>query len=139
MKRDSARQNDNNTGNDTDFTFTADDESSIYFARGLNCRPSFNTQVHSDNFDPYETYNETVFDSCEENILDDAEYIYDYFHQMLGIEEKDILIFGRSMGSGPATHLSSVRDPGALLLMSSFKSIRSIAEDQAGKLLKYLI
>ena len=43
------------------------------------------------------------------------------------------------MGSGPATHIASVRKPGALLLMSSFKSIRSIAEDQAGKYLKFLI
>lgn len=33
------------------------------------------------------------------------------------------------MGSGPASHVASVKKPGALLLMSSFKSIRSIAED----------
>lgn len=58
---------------------------------------------------------------------------------MLGIEEKNIIIFGRSMGSGPATHVCSLRKPAGLLLMSSFKSIRSIAEDQAGKFLKYLI
>jgi hypothetical protein len=71
--------------------------------------------------------------------LDDAEYLYDYINKVLGINEKDIIIFGRSMGSGPATHLSSCRKPGALLLMSSFKSIRAIAEDQAGKYLKFLI
>ena len=83
-------------------------------------------------FDPYEPYNENVFESNEDNVIDDAEYVYDYLNQVLGIEEKNIIIFGRSMGSGPATHVSSVRKPGALLLMSSFKSIRSIAEDQAG-------
>ena len=43
------------------------------------------------------------------------------------------------MGSGPATHICSVRKPGALLLMSAFKSIRAVAQDQAGNLLKYLI
>lgn len=43
------------------------------------------------------------------------------------------------MGSGPATHVASKRRPGSLLLMSSFKSIRAIAEDQAGRILKYLI
>ena len=43
------------------------------------------------------------------------------------------------MGSGAATHVSSVRTPGALLLMSSFKSIQSIAQDQAGTVLKHLI
>jgi len=103
------------------------------------CRPSFHTETQSNNFEPYEPNNEDVFDACEENILDDAEYLYDYFNKVLGIDEKDIIIFGRSMGSGPATHLASVRKPGALLLMSSFKSIRAIAEDQAGKYLKFLI
>ena len=70
---------------------------------------------------------ENVFDSNEDNILSDAEYVYDYFNKVVGIDEKDILVFGRSMGSGPATHVASVRKPGSLLLMSSFKSIRAIA------------
>lgn len=43
------------------------------------------------------------------------------------------------MGSGAATHIASVRNPCSLLLMSSFKSIRSIAADQAGNMLKFLI
>jgi len=57
----------------------------------------------------------------------------------MGIEEENIIIFGRSIGSGPATYISSKRKPGCLLLMSAFKSIRAIAEDQAGIYLKYLI
>lgn len=122
----------------TDFTHT-DEESSIYNANGMMCRPSFHTETQSNSFDPYEPNNEHVFEACEENILDDAEYLYDYFNKVLGIDEKDIILFGRSMGSGAATHLASVRKPGALLLMSSFKSIRAIAEDQAGKYLKFLI
>ena len=79
--------------------------------------------------DVHEAYNENVFESNEENILDDALYVYDYLNKVIGIEEKNILIFGRSMGSGPATHVASKRTPASLLLMSSFKSIRSIAED----------
>ena len=43
------------------------------------------------------------------------------------------------MGSGPATYVASKRQPGALLLMSAFKSIRAVAADQAGSILKYLI
>jgi hypothetical protein len=77
--------------------------------------------------DMYEAYNHSVFESNEENILDDSVYIYDYINKVLGVEEKNIIIFGRSMGSGPATHVTSVRKPGCLLLMSSFKSIRAIA------------
>ena len=89
--------------------------------------------------DPYEPYNDHVFEANEENILDDSEYVFDYINKVLGIEEKNIMVFGRSMGTGPATHIASVRNPCCLMLMSSFKSIRSIAEDQAGRLLKYLI
>ena len=95
----------------------------------FSCRPSYNSQVKNgkEEIDPYEPYKEDVFDSNEENILDDTEYLYDYLNQVLGIDQENIIIFGRSMGSGPATHISSVRSPGALLLMSSFKSIRSVA------------
>ena len=39
----------------------------------------------------YEPFNETVFDSNEENILDDALYVYDYLNMVLGIEEKNII------------------------------------------------
>lgn len=76
----------------------------------------------------YEAYNDSVFDSNEENILDDALYVYDYVNMVLGVEEKNILVFGRSMGSGPATHVASLRNPAALLLMSAYTSIRGIAE-----------
>lgn len=43
----------------------------------------------------------------ENEVLSDAEYIYDYICAILKYEEKNIFIFGRSIGSGPATHLSS--------------------------------
>ena len=62
-------------------------------------------------------------------MLNDALYIYDYINKVLGIEEKDIILFGRSMGSGPATHVASKRKPGCVLIMSGFKSIRSVAHD----------
>lgn len=71
--------------------------------------------------------NYNVFESNEENILNDAEYVYDYLNKVIGIEEKNIIVFGRSMGTGPATHIASVRKPCSLLLMSAFKSIRAVA------------
>lgn len=87
----------------------------------------------------YQHKEDPPFLTCEENILEDAVYVYDYVNRVLGVEEKNIIIFGRSMGSGPACHVASKRKPGCLLLMSAFKSIRSIAQDQAGNVLKYLI
>ena len=57
----------------------------------------------------------------------------------MGIDESNIIMFGRSIGSGPASYVSSKRKPGALILMSAFKSIRDIVKDQAGNYLKYLV
>lgn len=72
-------------------------------------------------------------------MLNDAEYLFAYITSVLGIKEENIILFGRSIGSGPATHLASKHNPCALMLLSPFKSIRSVAEIQAGKVLKYLI
>ena len=68
-----------------------------------------------------------MFEANEDNILNDAVYVYDYVNQVLGVDQENIIVFGRSMGSGPATHVASVRRPAALLLMSPFKSIRAVA------------
>lgn len=87
----------------------------------------------------HELLGDNVFEANEENILEDALYVYDYINKVLGIDEENIIIFGRSIGTGPATHVASKRKPGCLLLMSAFKSIRAIAQDQAGSILKYLI
>lgn len=57
--------------------------------------------------------------------------VFDYFVNKIGIDEKDIVICGRSIGSGPAVHLASNRTPGALILISPFKSI----QDTAGSIL----
>ena len=87
----------------------------------------------------HEGYKKDVFGASEDTILDDALYVYDYVNQVFGIDEKDIILFGRSIGSGPVTHVASKRKPGCVFLMSAFKSIQAIAEDRAGTLLKYLI
>lgn len=92
-----------------------------------------------ENCQRHEQFRDNIFEANEDNILSDALYVYDYINKVMGIEEENIIIFGRSIGSGPATHVASKRKPGCLLLMSAFKSIRAIAQDQAGNILKYLI
>ena len=62
-------------------------------------------------------------DADEGMIKEDALIIYDYLTQCVGIKESDIILFGRSMGSGPSTYVSSVRNPYALILMSPYTSI----------------
>jgi len=39
-------------------------------------------------------------------------------------EDKEILVMGRSIGSGPAVYLGSKREIGGLVLISAFISLR---------------
>lgn len=56
-------------------------ESGSFYDMGYSCRPSYNTQMKNQCCtDPYEPYNEHVFDSNEDNVIDDAEYVYDYLN-----------------------------------------------------------
>jgi abhydrolase domain-containing protein 17 len=54
-------------------------------------------------------------------------------------EEEQIIIVGRSIGSGPASYLGANYNPGALVLISGFTSLQGIAKDLAGEWLKHLI
>lgn len=65
----------------------------------------------------------------------DAQNMYDYLTIVQGIPHSSILLFGRSIGSGPASLLASLRQPSALLLMSPFMSIRDIVREKAGNML----
>ena len=73
-----------------------------------------------------------------EAILNDAECVYN-FVLSLGVDPKDILVFGRSIGSGPATFLARNRKIGSLMLMSAYTSIKSAAKHFAGKIGETLI
>ena len=68
----------------------------------------------------------------EEMIREDAESIYDYLTTIIGVKEQDIIIFGRSMGSGPTSYLGSQRNPHCILLMSAFTSIKDAAKNIFG-------
>lgn len=65
---------------------------------------------------------------------EDAETIADYLTKGIGIKEQDIILFGRSMGSGPATYLSTKLHACSLLLMSPYTSIKDVAKSILGYL-----
>ena len=48
-------------------------------------------------------------------------------------------MFGRSMGSGPATYLSAHHNPGALILMSPYTSIRNIVRNKVGSWVSWIV
>ena len=62
-----------------------------------------------------------------QDIESDAETAYDHLINDFKISEENIMVFGRSLGSGPATYLASKRNPGMLVLMSPYKSLMSVA------------
>ena len=69
----------------------------------------------------------------------DAQNLFDYLTIVQKIPSTSIILFGRSIGSGPASLVASLRTPCALLLMSPFMSIRDIVREKAGNTLQYLI
>lgn len=71
-------------------------------------------------------------------ILEDAEIVYDFLTNEVGLNPQNIIIFGRSIGSGPATHLAANRKPGALILMSPYTSIKAAVAGIAGNLVSSL-
>ena len=55
---------------------------------------------------------------------EDAIYIYNYLTQTIGYNEKQIIIIGRSLGTAIAAYLASKKNPGSLILISGFVSLR---------------
>ena len=72
-------------------------------------------------------------------IMEDAVSVYDYLTTKLRVKPTNIIAFGRSIGTGSATYLASMREIGALVLMSAFTSIRAAVKDFAGKIAQYAI
>lgn len=75
----------------------------------------------------------------EQTIIEDTEAVYEYLIKKLNINPKNILLYGRSIGTGPASYLASRKEVGALILMSAFTSIRAVVKDLAGTWAQYMI
>ena len=64
-------------------------------------------------------------------MLEDAECVYDFAVSNLKFVNRRVFVFGRSIGTGPATHLARYRKVGCLLLMSGYTSIKDIVRGKA--------
>jgi fermentation-respiration switch protein FrsA (DUF1100 family) len=73
-------------------------------------------------------------DPDESIMKQDANMIYTYLTEHVGLKHSDIILFGRSMGSGPATYLASIKPAFCLFLMSPYTSIKDVAKSFLGKL-----
>lgn len=66
----------------------------------------------------------------EKLIFEDALIVLDFVLNDLKFNKNNIIIFGRSIGSGPATYMASHIECHSLILMSPFISIKKIANDK---------
>lgn len=57
----------------------------------------------------------------------------------MGVDKKDIIVSGRSIGSGPACHLAAKFDPECLILISPIKSVNDVARLFCGRITDILI
>lgn len=68
----------------------------------------------------YRNYGKSTGEMSEQALYDDAQLFYD--HILTTYEEKDIVLYGRSFGTGIATWLASQNRPEKLILESPFYS-----------------
>lgn len=74
-----------------------------------------------------------------QRLIEDAGQVFSYLTTIGGLDSHDILLFGRSIGTGPATYLASEHRVGALVLMSGYTSIRSVVRGFVGSLGQYFV
>lgn len=70
-----------------------------------------------------------------ETILSDAETIFKFINEVQNINENNIILMGRCIGSGPATYLASTHSVLALILLSPLKSIKEAIKTMFPKLI----
>jgi len=75
----------------------------------------------------------------EEAVYEVALTVFRYLFDEVKVQYSQIILFGRSLGSGPAVYLASQYPVGGLILVSAFSSIRGAVQSIAGSLLAWSI
>jgi hypothetical protein len=65
--------------------------------------------------------------------------VYKFLKEQCKVIEGDIIVSGRSIGSGPACHLASIFKPSCLMLISPIKSVKDVAKLKYGRIVDFLI
>lgn len=76
------------------------------------------------------------FSSSAEQMEYDSEQVYKYL--LTKLHYKNIYIFGRSIGTGPAVHVASNFQTNGLILMSAYTNIKAVAKGLVG-ILSFLV
>jgi pimeloyl-ACP methyl ester carboxylesterase len=70
----------------------------------------------------YRGYGTTPGRPTEQNLYGDASVAYDYLTSEAGVRPELLIIYGRSLGSGPAVEIAAVKPIGGLVLEGAFLS-----------------
>ena len=95
---------------------------------GLNFRSYLNMNVLFVEYPSYSLY----FDNNpnQDKIYSDSIIVYNWVKKKFNISDKQIFIYGRSLGTSPAIYLSSKVEQNGLIIVSPFKSIKSLECDK---------
>ena len=74
----------------------------------------------------YRGYGESTGTPSEQGLYKDAQACWHHLTETRDVAPEDIVIFGRSMGGGPATWLATQHTPGALILESVFTTVPDV-------------
>lgn len=75
----------------------------------------------------YRGYGRSEGTVSEQGTYLDAEAAWRHLTEARGIPEKNIVLFGRSLGAAIAAHLAARHEPGALIMESAFTSVPDLA------------
>ena len=82
----------------------------------------------------YRGYGHNLGSSSEKACYEDIEIVYNFVHYSLGIPTDKIIFFGRSLGSGPTTHMAaklcSYEKIGGVVLQSGFMSAVTVVTNK---------
>ncbi|MBT8296809.1 MAG: lysophospholipase [Maribacter sp.] len=76
----------------------------------------------------YRTYGKSTGKLSEEALHDDAQLFYDY--AMKQYDEDEIILYGRSLGTGIAANLASKNKPNKLILETPYYSLMDVARER---------
>ena len=86
----------------------------------------------------YPGYSIYIKEPNTDELLNNTTIIYDFIKEKFNLNDKNIFVFGRSIGTSPAIYLASQRKPNALITISAFTSIKAVADNLVG-FLKILV
>lgn len=74
-----------------------------------------------------------------DKILKDAETVIEFVITQMNVSIRNIILSGRSIGSGPAFHLAAKYEPLCLMAISPFKSVTNVAKQRFGRIAEMFI